>query len=165
MNRAFVKEPDPDQPPELPERPISPHANYVTPRGLALLRHAREDAAARLTEIKSRPETLHRKTDIAAIERDLRWLDARNASAQVVEPRKDGEHVAFGTKVEVISNNDATHVYRIVGEDEADAEQGLVSYVSPLAKALSGAQVGDEVVWKRPAGDLVIEVLSINGAD
>lgn len=161
MNRAFVKEPDPDQPPQLPERPISVHTNYVTPHGLALLKRAREDATARLIELKTQPDTLHRKTDIAAIERDLRWLDARNASAQVVEPRKQTDRVGFGTKVEV-ATNDATHVYRIVGEDEADAEQGLVSYVSPLAKALLGAHVGDEVVWKRPAGDLVVEVLSIN---
>lgn len=164
MNRAFVKEPDPDQPPELPERPISPHTNYVTPRGLALLKRAREDAAARLAEVKTQPDALNRKTDIAAIERDLRWLDARTASAQVVAPRKQTDRVGFGSKVGV-AVDDTTEIYRIVGEDEADAEHGLVSYVSPLAKALMGAQVGDEVVWKRPAGDLVIEVLSINDAD
>jgi transcription elongation factor GreB len=51
-----------------------------------------------------------------------------------------------------------------VGEDEADAEHGLVSYVSPLAQALLGARVGDEVRWQRPAGDMTIEVLNIEYA-
>jgi transcription elongation GreA/GreB family factor len=51
-----------------------------------------------------------------------------------------------------------------VGEDEADAEHGLVSYVSPLAMALLGARVGDEVRWQRPAGDMMIEVLRIEYA-
>jgi transcription elongation GreA/GreB family factor len=49
----------------------------------------------------------------------------------------------------------------IVGEDEADATQGRISWVSPLANALMNAQVGDVVSWKRPVGDKELEVLSI----
>ena len=51
--------------------------------------------------------------------------------------------------------------FAIVGEDEADLKELKVSYVSPLAEALTGAHVGDEVVWQRPAGDLRLTVTGI----
>ena len=51
--------------------------------------------------------------------------------------------------------------YEIVGEDEADAALGRIAPQSPLARALMGAGPGDEVVWRRPAGDLRLEVLAI----
>ncbi|MDN5925153.1 MAG: GreA/GreB family elongation factor, partial [Xanthomonadales bacterium] len=143
-------------------RPIRPHPNYVTARGLATLKQAREDARGRLGELKTQADPLHGKTDIAVVERDLRWFDARISAAQLMDPRnQSADRVGFGAKVAVAVDDDTRH-YQIVGEDEADAENGLVSYVSPVAKALMGAQVGDEVLWKRPAGDLVIEVLAIN---
>jgi transcription elongation GreA/GreB family factor len=69
--------------------------------------------------------------------------------------------VAFGALVTVDSDEGEVR-YRLVGEDEADVEHGLVSYVSPLAKALLGARMGEEVVWQRPAGDLTIEVVGID---
>jgi len=50
---------------------------------------------------------------------------------------------------------------QLVGEDQADAGSGLINWGSPLGRALLSAQVGDEVLWKRPAGDLLIEVLGI----
>ena len=52
-------------------------------------------------------------------------------------------------------------ISRLVGEDQADASAGLINWGSPLGRALLGAQVGDEVLWKRPAGDQLIEVLRI----
>ena len=52
-------------------------------------------------------------------------------------------------------------IFSIVGEDEADAERGRVSWVSPLARALRGAHVGDSVTWLRPSGNLDLEVDSI----
>jgi transcription elongation factor GreB len=61
-----------------------------------------------------------------------------------------------------VDSNEGEQRYCIVGEDEADAEQHRVSYLSPLAQALLGAHAGDEVSWKRPAGDLVIEVVAID---
>jgi transcription elongation GreA/GreB family factor len=72
--------------------------------------------------------------------------------------------VAFGASVEAVDQHEHHHRYRIVGEDQADPEHGLVSWVSPLARALEGARAGDIVDWKRPAGDLQIEVLSIDYA-
>jgi len=72
------------------------------------------------------------------------------------------DRVGFGATVDLVDEDGARYRYRIVGEDEADPEQGLVSWVSPLARALEGARVGDSVIWKRPAGDLEVEVLAID---
>ncbi|KGI76986.1 GreA/GreB family elongation factor [Oleiagrimonas soli] len=162
MSRAFVKESDTPAGSELPERPISPHPNYVTPSGLAQLRAGLDEAQARKQALAAEGDDMEAKAELKALERDLRWLESRVGSARVVD--LDGQprdRVAFGASVRV-ADDEGEHTYRIVGEDEAGADRYLVSYVSPLAKALLGAKVGDEVVWKRPAGDRTIEVLSID---
>ena len=101
----------------------------------------------------------------ALLERELRWLNARVHSAIEVDLLAQPEdRVTFGASVTVASA-EGEQRYRIVGEDEAAAEQQRVSYHSPLARALLGARVGDEVIWQRPAGDLAIEVLAIDYAD
>jgi transcription elongation GreA/GreB family factor len=56
----------------------------------------------------------------------------------------------------------ALHTFTIVGEDEANVALGLVSWQSPLARALMGARVGDTVTWNRPAGATALEVLEID---
>lgn len=145
---------------ELPELPLSPHPNYVTPRGLALLRARRERVRAEAERLSAQggDDALA----LAHAERELRWLDARIGDAILVEvPSQPSDRVAFGCTVEVEDADGRRARYRIVGEDEADAAQGLISWVSPLARALVGARVGDEVLWKRPAGDLIVEVLGI----
>jgi transcription elongation GreA/GreB family factor len=164
MSRAFVKESDRED--ELPEIPLSEHPNHVTPRGLALLR-ARLDAA-----LAERADLREDDGDVAAaarrrsLEREIRWLEARVAGAHVVDPaRQPRDRVAFGATVDVADADGVEATYRIVGEDEAAAERGDVSWVSPLAQALLGARVGDEVLWRRPRGDLRIEVLAIRYDD
>ena len=161
MSRAFVKEQDMEQADELGELPLSPHPNYVTARGLELLR-------ARLTEMQQRLAALGKdafgaELERARIERELRWLSARVGSAQLISSATQShDRVGFGAAVNLAdADSGAALGYRIVGEDEADPEQGLVSWVSPLAKALSGARVGEVVTWKRPAGDVELEVLGI----
>ncbi|MCY1459925.1 Transcription elongation factor GreB [compost metagenome] len=52
---------------------------------------------------------------------------------------------------------------QLVGEDEADASRGLINWGSPLGRALLGAEAGDEVLWRRPAGDQMIEIVEIQG--
>ncbi|RUL76832.1 GreA/GreB family elongation factor [Dyella choica] len=163
MSRAFVKDDDGDTPEVLPELPISTHPHYVTPRGLALLRGRLEKAAASHDALKgNEQETLDQRNELGALERDLRYLHARIASAIEVDPSKQPhDRVAFGATV-TVDSEEGERRWQIVGEDEADAEHGLVSYVSPLATALLGARVGDEVRWQRPAGDMMIEVLRID---
>lgn len=165
MSRAFVKDDDGDTPEVLPELPISTHPNYVTPRGLALLRERLDKATARHDALKaSEQDALAQRNEMTTLERELRYLHARVASAIEVDLSKQPhDRVAFGATV-TVDSDEGEQRWQIVGEDEADAEHGLVSYVSPLATALLGARVGDEVRWQRPAGDMMIEVLGIRYA-
>ena len=82
MSRAFVKEPDGDTPEPLPERPMSPHANLVTPAGLAAI----ERELKRLDAAHAAAVTANDAAAIALTQRDLRYWSARRASAQVVAP-------------------------------------------------------------------------------
>jgi transcription elongation factor GreB len=162
MSRAFVKEGDGDESAgDLPELPISEYPNYVTPRGMALLRSRLDDAARR--EAALDPEAVGARLERAHIQREMRWLQARILGAITIAPeRQPADRVAFGAQVELVDEDGREYRYRIVGEDEAEPERGLISWVSPLARALHGAREGDRVVWKRPAGDLNVDVLAID---
>lgn len=165
MSRAFVKDDnDGDATEALPELPLSDHPNYVTPRGAATLRERLATTQARRDALRE-DATLDQQRELAALDRQLRWLNARVASAIEMHPSKQPhDRVAFGATV-TVDSPEGERRWQIVGEDEADAEHGLVSYVSPLAQALIGARVGDEVRWQRPAGDMMIEVVAIDYTD
>lgn len=161
MSRAFVKENDLEYA-DVPERPQSEHPNYVTPTGLAQL----QDEAAQLEEERLRLSPLKEdpivRQQMAVIERDLRYVQGRLERAIPVNPAEQQQDVIlFGAIVEVEDEEGATHVFEIVGEDEADIHNNKVSWVSPLARALIGQKVGDSVIWKRPVGDLALEVTDI----
>lgn len=160
MSRAFVKENE-DQVPELPERPQSPHPNFVTPRGLALLKQQ----LAELEDAKHRHQTEQNLLDKDALlvtERDIRYVQERLNRANLIDyAQQPKDRVDFGALVETKDENGKTRSYEIVGEDEADPTVGKLSWVSPLALALKDAKVGDTVIWKRPAGDLELDILSI----
>jgi transcription elongation factor GreB len=161
MSRAFVNEDAGADRPDLPELPLSPHPNYVTARGLADLQARLAARQADLAALRARDERLDKLPEAAA-ERDIRWLEARLKAAIVVDPSAhDLNEVAFGLRVTVADENGQETSYEITGEDEADAALGRIAPHSPLARALIGAQIGDEVVWRRPAGDLVLEILDI----
>lgn len=161
MSRAFVKEDGPETV-SLPDLPISPHPNYVTPRGLAALQASLAEAQARLTALKARSDRLDRLPEAAA-ERDIRYFDARLRSAILIDPTASpGDTVAFGSRVTVADPDGAETTYEITGEDEADATLGRIAPQSPLARALLGAAVGDEVTWRRPSGALSLEILHIS---
>jgi transcription elongation GreA/GreB family factor len=163
MSRAFVKESDdaPDEP--LPDRPISEHPNYVTGSGLAQLRErVAELEAARLELARSAADDGSAHDRLRYVERDLRYFKRRLETAQQVEPAS-GATVGVGFGATVAVRDDAGHEYRyrIVGEDEAEPERGLVSWVSPLARVLEGTRVGEHVEWRRPVGALGLTVLAI----
>jgi len=163
MSRAFVKEQDSEPLDELPERPQSPHPNYVTPAGLAALQaqlHALQEQRHHLLEHPD--EDLLSKETLKQVERDLRYFQGRVDHAISVDlSQQPADEVGFGAIVRCVDENDQEQEFAIVGEDEADVAAGKISWVSPLAKALIGAGEGDTVVWKRPAGDLGLEILSI----
>lgn len=164
MSRAFVKEPDGDAAvPDLPDLPISSHPNLVTPAGLEKLRERYRDTLARHQALKRANNPAERGQQALAL-RDLRYLEARLGSAILRTPEQSLEEVSFGTTISVENPDGIVQRYSIVGEDEADAEAGLISHVSPLAKALLGAGQGDEVIWRRPIGNLPLTILSIEAS-
>ena len=161
MSRAFVKEPDGDETTgELPELPLSPHPNYVTPEGLAALEARRGALEAERRNFAG--DELARRPVLARLARELRYLESRLTSAILVEsPTAPPAAVAFGCWVTVADEDGAERKVRIVGEDEADPENGKVSWISPLAQALDGAEVGDLVIWNKPSGAVELEVVAI----
>jgi transcription elongation factor GreB len=168
MSRAFVKESDDGSDEPLPPRRISELPNHVTPAGLAQLKAELGRLTGRRSELLAQGEDPAAKEALRHVDRDLAYVEARISSALPVDPAgQPPDEVAFGATVTVAQAAGiagapaATRTYSIVGEDEADADAGKVSYASPLARALLGARVGQTVTWKRPLGDLVLTVESI----
>lgn len=151
MSRAFVKENDDEI--DLPERPVSPHPNFVTPRGLALI----EAELARLLADYANAQAESDRSALARASRDLHYWRARRASAQLVKPHDAPDEVAFGATVTIARDDGREQSWQIVGEDEADPAKGSVSYISPLARALMGKRVGDTV----KAGNGDAEIVAI----
>jgi transcription elongation factor GreB len=160
MSRAFVKEGDGTLDP-LPDLPQSPHPNYVTPRGLAALRTRLRDLQTSLIALKARPERLDKLPE-AACERDIRYFESRLRSAILIDPATlPLSEVAFGLAITVADDHGQQTTYQITGEDEADARLHRIAPQSPLARALIGAQVGDEVIWRKPSGPVSLEIVQI----
>jgi len=162
MSRAFVKGDDSDlSGEEVPERPISPEPNYVTAEGLAQLRQRYDALTTEHATLKAAGEDFD-KPRLTQIERDLRYFSQRLESAILIDPSKEPQdEVHFGATVRAQDPDGNMQSFKIVGEDEADVATGKVSWLSPLAKALIGARVGDTVKWRRPAGDVELEILGI----
>jgi len=149
MSRAFVRESDAD-PGQLPDRPISPHPNFVTRRGLAAIE-------TRVRELESDRQAARERDDVAlraSIERELRYWSARRASARVVEPTA-AERVRFGMRVTLRLSTGTTQAFRLVGEDEADATHGLISWTAPLAQSLLGREAGESVPFQSADAEIV----------
>lgn len=161
MSRAFVKEGDGSLDP-LPDLPVSPHPNHVTPTGLAALQRRLRETQAHLAALKARPDRLDKLPEAAA-ERDIRYLESRLRSAILIDPATlPATEVAFGHIVTVADEDGHEHRFQITGEDEADATQGRITPQSPLARALIGAAVGDVVKWRKPSGNTDLEILRID---
>jgi transcription elongation GreA/GreB family factor len=139
MSRAFVKDADENVVDELLDRPISLHPNLVTVEGLAAI----EATFARLQQEYAPALASGNRAGLAATSRELRYWGSRRASAQVVATPVNPSKVQFGCSVTILWDDGRQQTYRIVGEDEADPSRGTISYVSPLARALIGKQVGD----------------------
>ena len=164
MSRAFVKENDLEHAgTDLPERPQSEHPNYVTPLGLKQLEAAAEALERERLSLSPRKEDPVARQRLAMLDRDLRYVQGRLERAIPVDPaQQDSGTVLFGAVVSLEDELGGTHRYAIVGEDEADISLNKVSWVSPLARALLGHKPGDSVTWRRPAGDLSLEITNIH---
>lgn len=163
MSRAFVRETDFDAAgAELPERPSSPHPNYVTARGLQQLHERCEALRGRELALAAADDPFAQQ-ELAEVQRDLRYYLERLERAIFVDgSQQPRDEVHFGARVEAEDEGGARHAFTIVGEDEADVASGSVSWVSPLARAMLGASVGDSVTWRRPAGDKTLTITAIS---
>lgn len=151
--------------------------NYITPQGFARLREEREQLvrverpqvvqvvswAAANGDRSENGDYLYGKRRLREIDRRLRFLGKRLESAEVVDPARQvrRDQVFFGATVTYATMRDEEHTITIVGIDEVDSNQGRVSWVSPVARALLKARVGDTVPVRTPSGVDQIEVLSI----
>ena len=146
MSVAFTKEEDSESgAAALPDRPISTHPNLVTPEGLTQLEADLAAAREAYSAAQLKGDVSTDRTAMARATRDLRYYSARRASAQLMQPPEHLDVVAFGVTVTLEREDGKLQAYRIVGEDEADPAKGSISYISPLAAALLGKQIGDVV--------------------
>lgn len=178
MSKAFTRESDYDPTQEVRVRPrdvLPPgQKNYITPVGAARMRaslEAAQEARPRLLEELRALAAAGKKDDEAHragqrrlrdLEERIAWLAERVAGLEIVEPRAHGDaRVRFGATVTVLDEDGDEHRYRIVGVDEADAERGDVSWLSPLARALLGGEEGDEVTVSLPRGSQRLEIAAV----
>jgi len=163
VSRGFVKEDDLEHAgTDLPERPLSEHPNYVTPLGLQQLRQQAEQLEQERQKLAPRKDDPVVSQRLGMVERDLRYFEARLEQVIVVEPSaQPSDRVLFSATVSAEDEDGELQVFTIVGEDEADIAAHKVSWVSPLARALLGHKVGDSVTWRRPAGNMILEITKI----
>ena len=140
MSRAFVKESEIDTA-TLPDRPISPNRNLVTEDGLAAIEAALKHFQAAHRAAIDNDDQQAASTAL----REVRYWTARRASAEVVRTPAEKHQVAFGLTVTLSKHDGLEQSFRIVGEDQADPSRGMVSYVSPLARAVMTHRVGETV--------------------
>jgi transcription elongation factor GreB len=179
MNKAFVKESEGDEDDDAPGTPALPPGtkNYMTSAGHARMRQEFE----RLVKVE-RPELvkvvawaagngdrsengdyIYGKKKLREMDRRIRYLTKRLENAVVVDPtaQENIEQVFFGATVTIYGLEEAEATYQIVGVDEADASQGRISWISPLARALMKAREGDSLRFQTPVGVREIEIVEI----
>jgi transcription elongation factor GreB len=180
MNKAFVKESEDadDDEDDAPDATLPKGtANYMTRRGHATLRaefeHLVKTERPALVQVVSwaagngdRSENgdyIYGKKRLREIDRRIRFLTKRLETAVVVDPveQRELEQVFFGATVEICDAEGNEAVYQIVGIDEANAGEGRISWISPLAKALLKAREGDTVRFQSPAGWREIDIVAI----
>lgn len=152
MSRAFTKEDDAGE--DLPEQPIPAGPNYMTPRGLELMR----EKARALADRRKKEAAVG--GDLRPIDRDLRYLEARVNSAIIVPPGS-GSEIRFGATVTTEDTAGQKQTFQIVGEDEARTGPQFLAWSAPLVFAMLGSKAGDTVTWDGPDGAQTYKILKV----
>lgn len=178
MSKAFTKESDNDDD-ELDAPAALPAGvkNYITPAGFRRLqdeldylwkteRPALVQTVAWAASNGDRSENgdyIYGKKRLREIDRRIRFLSKRLDNAVIVDPaqREASDQVFFGATVTVCDGGGLARTVSIVGVDEADAGRGLISWVSPLARALIKAREGDSVMLDLPGGAEQLEIVEV----
>jgi len=180
MNKAFVKESEQDEEDEAPAALAIPAGtrNYLTPGGYAALRAElatlmNEERPAMVQVVSwaasngDRSENgdyLYGKKRLREIDRRMRFLTKRLELAEVVNPAEqtNRDQVFFGATVVYFDKVGHEHTVTIVGVDEAEPLNGKISWISPVARALTRARAGDTISLRTPAGLDELEVLEVS---
>ncbi len=152
MSVAFRRESDDEHLEPTFELPIPAGPNYVTARGLSLI-------AAKLEALTAHLNSLSEDSEIKATKRELRYWNTRQSTAQLL-PKPDGSRVAFGCSVDYVLNG-KPNTLTLVGDDEADAALGLVSFSAPLARAMLDAEIDDVLDFAGKAEALIIRGIRV----
>jgi transcription elongation factor GreB len=163
---------DDDAPPALP-----PGAkNYITPAGYARLKSELQQLldkdrpelvkviawAASNGDRSENADYIYGKRRLREIDRRIRFLTKRLEIAEVIDPARTGvEQVFFGATVTYCDSRGVERTVSIVGQDEVDTPRGRISWISPVARALTKARAGDVVTLRTPAGVDELEVAQI----
>jgi transcription elongation factor GreB len=165
MSKAFTSEETPDDPIVVPPRAPLPSdvPNYVTARGLALLRDEHATLERERNALMAKPESADRTRGLAINTERLAALGQRLASARLVDPRlQPHDDVRFGATVTIRHDDGTTQRYTIVGVDEADPATGRIAFLSPLARAVTGLSVGESATLRAAGGEQTIEVVALS---
>lgn len=152
--------------------------NYITPAGLARLQAERQQLwrverpeivrvvewAAGNGDRSENGDYIYGKRRLREIDRRLRFLDKRIAAAEPVDPaqQKNRAQVFFGATVTYAREDDREVTVTIVGIDETESGKNCISWISPVARALMKARVGDVVTLRSPTGIETLEILAIS---
>lgn len=180
MNKAFVKDDDTWQDPEIDLDPLADiptgSRNYMTPAGVRRLRDELDELVRQhrpqLLEVINRlnregagqTDATYRDTrkSLQRLESRIAFLTGRLTITEEIDPlEQDSDTVSFGATVCVQPAEGPQKIYRIVGIDEADIQRGHISWTSPLAHALLNCRPGDVVKMRTPAGEQELEIVEV----
>ena len=178
MNKAFVKESEDDAEDDAPEAQLpSGTKNYMTVRGHAQIRAEFEHLvkverpaivqvvswAAGNGDRSENGDYIYGKKRLREIDRRIRFLTKRLETAVIVDPadQRNCDQVFFAATVTVCDAKGTEETYQIVGIDEANAQEGRISWISPLARALLKAREGDTVRFDSPGGLRELDVIEV----
>jgi transcription elongation factor GreB len=182
LNKAFTREPDTDSDGdddiEAPSPLPAGSRNYITPNGYTRLKTALKHLlererpevvkavswAASNGDRSENADYIYGKRRLREIDRRIRFLTKRLDLAEVVDPaaREWTDQVFFGATVRIAREDGSEQLLSIVGIDEIDTERGRISWVSPMARALTRAREGETVTLRTPAGTEEIEVVEVS---
>lgn len=179
MSKAFTKETDTDDGDEVALPPLPAGGkNYMTPAGYARLKSELlvliDEERPKVVEAvhwaasngdrSENGDYLYGKKRLREIDRRIRFLTKRLEIAEVVDPALHfgSEQVFFGATVTYADDEGVQRTITIMGIDEADSHAGQVSWISPVARALLKARIGDEVPLPTPGGVRSLEIVDVS---
>ena len=164
MSRGFVKEDDQEEVPIVPQRAFLPEGvtNFVTRTGMDQLLAEKEKLTREKENLGSARED-EKRIAINYINAKLQLLNARIAEAKIVDLKEQPQNeIRFGATVTLRNDRSGKiQTFQIVGVDEADIAKSKLSFISPLARALTDKKAGDRITLKRDRDDIAFEIMAV----